>query len=110
MPTIPFGKELADSVADRLVNCPLMRHHKEYSGRGFSREPDGTFIYGEVADGEIFNPILKFTSRDEFAKWLSDQSDASLSPSSPSHSDDNITRKRLEHYVKYSEKSTRGDF
>jgi len=109
MPTTSFGKELAEQVADRLVNCPLMHRHKMKAGRGIVRMEDGSFIYGEVADSQIYNPIIKFSARDKFVAWLSEQSEATLALKDR-YPEENITRERLERYVKYSEKSTNGDF
>jgi hypothetical protein len=109
----PYGEELANLVADRLVNCPLMLHHKEYSGMGLAKLSGGSYVYGPVNDGSVTTPEEEFKSREEFAKWLASQSDLSLSRSKDNlvyQDGEGITLKRLLHYAKYSEKSTRGDF
>jgi hypothetical protein len=108
----PYGEDLASLVADRLENCPLMYHHKEYSGMGLAKLSGGKFVYGEVDDGQI-SPSMEFGSRKELVEWLSRQTDLSLSRGKDnSFFKDNqtITKERLLRYVKYSEKSTRGDF
>lgn len=104
----PFGKDLANLVADRLANCQLAHKHKEYCGRGLAQLSDGSFVYGSVDDGEVGVPILTFDSREKFVDWLSIQSDSSLATSKSF--EENIDLERLERYVKYSEKSTRGNF
>lgn len=109
-----FGKDLATLVAERLETCPLMHRHKEYSGMGLIKQEDGTYAYGEVVDSRLL-PIKEFSSREDFIQWLAKQSDESLSQRQdgsiiPNDQGQVITQGRLAHYVKYSIKSTAGDF
>lgn len=92
MSTAPYGKELAEAVANRLERGDVLAYgHRDYCGVGL-RYADGEYIYGEVSDGElpssaelsIWTAVPAqmerriFSSRNLFVSWLADQSDESL--------------------------------
>ncbi|TCS32441.1 hypothetical protein EDC30_1235 [Paucimonas lemoignei] len=92
MSTEPYGRELAEAVANRLERGDILAYgHRDYCGIGL-RYADGEYIYGEVSDGELPSraQLSKwtdvpaqmerrvFSSRNLFVSWLADQSDESL--------------------------------
>jgi len=75
---IKFGRELAQSVADRVQNgAEYHETHRDYCGMGLFYV-DGLFVYGTVVDGWLAKRVLEFETKEKFVSWLSEQSDDSL--------------------------------
>ena len=117
-PDEPYGRELAERVADRLERGEaLVYAHREYCGMGLCYT-GSQYVYGEVMDGLVIMPAdlaswgvnpsrLKqrvFDSREAFVAWLAQQSDESLygyELDDPwRRGNQRITRARLEAFVR----------
>lgn len=114
------GEALAVEVASRLeAGNILAYHHRDYCGVGL-RYAEEVFIYGEVNDSElpseseITNWQVEhererklFTSRDEFVKWLAQQTDESLSGKHLAdvslHNNQRLTISRLREFTRHEE-------
>jgi hypothetical protein len=75
--TDKYGLMMAERVADALLNNSLGYGHRDYCGMGLEYR-EGTYYYGELWDGYMGEPLLKWSSKKEFISWLTIQSDASL--------------------------------
>ena len=109
--TTPFGRALAEKVADYLIQKgDICYSHRDYCGVGFCFR-DGEYHYDYVADGGFYgnwvssspSPIRRFPDRDAFVAWLAKQSDDSLSGAEESQAwvryNQRITREQLERHV-----------
>ena len=74
----PFGRQLAEDVADALEHGSLGYSHRDYCGMGLERDPDGKYLYGELWDGGMITPDQTFADTPAFVNWLAAQSDASM--------------------------------
>ncbi len=74
----PYGRQLAESVAAALEKGKLGYSHRDYCGRGLEKDPDGTYLYGELWDGGMLKPERTFPDKTAFVNWLAEQSDASM--------------------------------
>lgn len=96
----PFGRQLAETVAQKLQTRSLYYTHRDYCGMGLELR-DGVYCYGEVYDGGL-DPILRFAHSEGFIDWLSKQSDASLGRLEEGNpwywGNQTITRERLEEF------------
>jgi hypothetical protein len=72
-----FGMILAEKVADSLLKYSLGYGHRDYCGMGLEYR-EGIYYYGELWDGYMMEPLLKWPLKDDFVHWLAQQSDASL--------------------------------
>lgn len=113
--TVPFGEELAASVADLLQHGLVIAFsHRDWCGAGL-RYAEGAFIYGMVSDGELPTPseVLawkwsdkerrEFADVDSFVQWLSQQTGKSLGVQTPN--DQHLTRHRLMKAVEFCSKN-----
>ena len=76
--TTPYGRELAEKVANTLQHSYSVGYgHRDYCGTGLEYR-EGTFLYGELWDGYMTEPISQWSSKENFIEWLARQSDASL--------------------------------
>jgi len=75
--TEKYGTALAEKVAGALLKNTLGYSHRDYCGTGLEYN-EGTYYYGELYDGYMMEPILKWSSQEDFIHWLAQQSDASL--------------------------------
>eukprot|EP00768_Dysnectes_brevis_P004172 gnl/Dysnectes_brevis/2977_a3668_1272.p1 GENE.gnl/Dysnectes_brevis/2977_a3668_1272~~gnl/Dysnectes_brevis/2977_a3668_1272.p1 ORF type:complete len:210 (+),score=3.59 gnl/Dysnectes_brevis/2977_a3668_1272:48-677(+) len=74
----PYGIQLATTLIERLISGhQLSNSHRDYCGQGI-KYVSGSFIIANVNDGYFEEPLMKFTTRDEFLTFLSRQSDFSL--------------------------------
>ena len=100
--TEKFGKALAEKVASSLLTYSLGYGHRDYCGMGLEYK-DGVYYYGELWDGYMMEPLLKWPSMDDFVNWLAQQSDASLARLEAKESfywgNQTITRQRLKTLV-----------
>lgn len=76
--TIPYGRELAEKVADALRHGALAHSHRDYCGMGLEINSEGEYLYGEVWDGGLAIPLHRFPDKAAFVGWLAVQSDASM--------------------------------
>ncbi len=75
----PYGNEIAQNVADFLENNGVIANsHRDYCGMGLIQE-DGVYYYCICADGTAFYPQEAFNDQKAFIKWLSAQSDDTMS-------------------------------
>ncbi len=99
----PYGKDLAEKVADKLLTGEqLMYRHRDYCGTGLQFY-ENNFEYGEVHDCVIWEPVHRFAAKEDFVKWLAQQSDHSMAwveGSRFSPGNQTINRDRLEKFVK----------
>lgn len=75
--TDKFGKALAEKVAGTLQKYSLGYGHRDYCGMGLEYK-EGIYYYGELWDGYMGEPLLKWPVKDDFVNWLAQQSDTSL--------------------------------
>lgn len=75
--TNPYGMELAAKVADALLRGSVGYGHRDYCGTGLEYR-EGVYCYGELWDGYMTEPILKWAAKQDFISWLAQQSDASM--------------------------------
>lgn len=96
--TETVGKALAEKVAASLLKYPLGYGHRDYCGMGLEYK-EGVYQYGELWDGYMMEPLLKWPSKEDFINWLAQQSDASLARLESKDSfywgNQTITRQRL---------------
>jgi hypothetical protein len=96
--TEKFGLALAGKVAATLLNYSLGYGHRDYCGMGLEYR-EGVYRYGELWDGYMMEPLLKWSSKEDFINWLAQQSDASLARLEAKDSfywgNQTITRQRL---------------
>jgi hypothetical protein len=102
--TEPFGPELAWRVVRALKKGGGIHHsHRDYCGMGLFAEEDGGFVYASVWDGGFFenNVVRRFKDEEQLARWLAQQSDASLSNYGNDFGflNQTLTRKRLEAFA-----------
>lgn len=107
-----YGRQLAEQVAAVLLNGHWLAYgHRDYCGMGLGFD-GAVFLYGEVWDGvppAAGAPgVLVFSKREDFALWLANQSDLSLSRQDHAedfyHGNQTVTRERLEDFVTLHEK------
>jgi hypothetical protein len=102
--TDKYGMVLAERVADVLLSNSLGYGHRDYCGMGLEYR-EGTYYYGELWDGYMGEPLLKWSSKQAFVSWLTIQSDASLARLEAKESfywgNQTITRDRLKTLVGY---------
>ncbi len=107
----PFGKALIDKVARKLENGHKLEYdHRDYCGLGLKYDENQKFVlYAKWESME--DPKLTWDNKKDFIKFMSSQSDYSLSGAddtiaelyeSSLHSLNNqrITKKRLLEFVK----------
>ncbi len=75
--TEKVGSALAEKVADALLSNSLGYGHRDYCGMGLTYR-DAAYCYGELWDGYMLEPMLQWSSKQEFISWLAMQSDASF--------------------------------
>lgn len=96
--TDKYGRVLAEKVAGALLTYSLGYGHRDYCGMGLEYK-DGIYCYGELWDGYMMEPLLKWPSKEDFINWLAQQSDASLARLEAKESfywgNQTITRQRL---------------
>ncbi|MFV0477811.1 MAG: hypothetical protein ACK5ME_08255 [Parahaliea sp.] len=100
----PYGSELAQAVADRLVEEAsntswggLFFAHQYYCGLGLFYT-QGQFVLGTVDDGYGLNiTVARFDS--EFSAWLASESDRSMACYGEYFNNQTITRLRLQWYL-----------
>jgi hypothetical protein len=77
----PFGRELAERVADYLQRWQEIAYsHAYYCGMGLFHD-DGEFAYADVSDSGVgvWRGVFQvFPDREAFVAWLARQSDDSL--------------------------------
>jgi hypothetical protein len=109
----PFGRELADAVADLLeAGGDISYRHRDHCGMGLALI-DGVYVYDEVSDGQFCHAhqgegleeaFAAFFDRASFVTWLGFQDDESLSgreSGDPWYTDNQrITRERLNEEVR----------
>jgi hypothetical protein len=97
-----FGRTLAEKAAASLLKYSLGYGHRDYCGMGLEYR-DGVYQYGELWDGYMMEPLLKWSSKEDFINWLAQQSDASLARLEAKESfywgNQTITRQRLKTLV-----------
>ncbi|MGK0289289.1 MAG: hypothetical protein ACI86H_000723 [bacterium] len=113
-----YGRELAEKIASYLGKyISLANSHRDYCGVGFCLDKD-LFYYTHFQDGypdnyeeytgSPYGWIKKFSDRESFIEWLSEQSDQSLSGSESSDpwyvKNQRITQKMLLEFLKLEEK------
>jgi hypothetical protein len=102
--TDKYGLVLAERVADALLSNSLGYGHRDYCGMGLEYR-EGTWYYGELWDGYMAEPLLKWSSKSAFISWLTIQSDASLARLEAKESfywgNQTITRERLKALAGY---------
>jgi hypothetical protein len=74
--TEKFGVTLAEKVAVALLHDWVGYGHRDYCGMGLNYQ-DGIYKYGELHDGYMTEPMLQWSTKQEFVDWLAEQSDAS---------------------------------
>ena len=108
----PFGRELAEAVADLLeAGGDISYGHRDHCGMGLALI-DGVYVYDEVGDGQfrytyeeggLEVACAAFFDRASFVSWLGFQNDESLSgreSGDPWYTDNQrITRARLKEEV-----------
>lgn len=72
-----YGTVLAAKAANALMKSSLGYGHRDYCGMGLEYK-DGVYCYGELWDGHMMEPLKKWSLKEDFIAWLSQQSDASL--------------------------------
>lgn len=104
--TEPFGLELAWRVVRSLGKWPggLCYSHRDYCGMGLFALEDGGFVYASVWDGGFLEQdvVRRFEDEERLARWLAQQSDASLSnygDGGRSFLNQTLTRERLEAFA-----------
>ncbi|KAG2372854.1 hypothetical protein C9374_012064 [Naegleria lovaniensis] len=108
----PVGTELAQQVAQALKSGRyIMNGHRDYCGVGLVyTTPQKVFEFCYVNDGFNTDSIISFSDENEFIKFLSEQSDYSMSGADESsavfyekntfgRNNQRITVARLEHLV-----------
>jgi len=102
----PYGRELAEKVADALQHGPLFFSHRDYCGMGLEVGTSGEYLYGEVFDGGMINVVQHFPDRADFVDWLAAQSNASMAMLDAKETwywnNQVITRQRLEDFIRKS--------
>ncbi len=101
----PYGRELAEQVAEALSHGALCYSHRDYCGMGLEKKADGSYIYAAIWDGWL-EPVHTFNTQQAFVQWLALQSDASLSrvnePDTWVWNNQVVNRQRLEEFVGWS--------
>ncbi|TAF66018.1 MAG: hypothetical protein EAZ55_07325 [Cytophagales bacterium] len=97
-----YGNSLATNVAIYLEKGGVIAYaHRDYCGMGLIYDAEKQkFAYCSVQDGQGFYPEKVFDNRKDFIKWLSEQSDESLSGKELSEflrNNQRITKERLMH-------------
>jgi hypothetical protein len=103
--TEPFGLELAWRVVRSLKKAGALHYsHRDYCGMGLFALEDGGFAYSSVWDGGFLEQeaVRRFKNEEQLARWLAQQSDASLSnygDEAFSFLNQTLTRERLEEFA-----------
>ncbi|WP_309889959.1 hypothetical protein [Archangium sp.] len=103
--TEPFGLELAWRVVRSLKKAGALHYsHRDYCGMGLFALEDGSFVYASVWDGHFFEQdvVRRFEEEERLARWLAQQSDASLSnygDGGRPFLNQTLTRERLEAFA-----------
>jgi hypothetical protein len=103
--TEPFGLELAWRVVRSLKKAGgIYYSHRDYCGMGLFALEDGGFVYASVWDGGFLEQdvVRRFEDEERLARWLAQQSDASLSnygDAGRSFLNQTLTRERLEAFA-----------
>lgn len=99
----PYGRELAEKVAEALQRGALAYSHRDYCGMGLETGSAGEYLYGEVWDGGLAVTVHSFPDRTAFVNWLAVQSDASMAMLDAKDTwywnNQVITRQRLEAFI-----------
>jgi hypothetical protein len=99
--TEKVGAVLAEKVAAALLTNSVGYGHRDYCGMGLEYR-EGKYYYGELWDGSMMEPLLQWSSKQEFINWLAQQSDASLARLEAKEfywGNQTITRQRLKMLV-----------
>lgn len=97
----PYGQELANQVADKLLrtNKGLYHAHRDYCGLGLFVH-EGLFTLASVEDGYgVYQVVASFSDKAEFITWLAAENDQSMALYGEQFDNQTITKDRLKWYL-----------
>lgn len=109
----PYGQELMRRVAGPLFQGTAIANvHRDYCGIGLFCDEEGVYA-AEVYDGAPGEPLLRWTTQEDFVAFFAKQSDATMGrgPGSPPgfaaedawlHGNQTLTRDRFEQFLRHA--------